>query len=216
MTNVKMLESVYSMLETVLNFISSDEKNSIKEMLLSEDNDFGKIIKTLEEDIAQESAKKNGVSTQRNALKRIIKVASHDDRLNGIWTNKEGNQVVCNGYVAIHLKTHFDLPKVKGLDTDAFFNFNRIKLNKTVPLPTIGKLKNIIAKHKQDTKKDKVKSYATYDFGDNLPRVNVQYLLDIMEVLPDVLTVSLSSQNSPVYFESKKYGKAVLMPCRKK
>ena len=148
---------------------------------------------------------KNGGSYA--AVKRLVKSASKSYRrdMQGCWTDSEGRQCFCDGYRAVRLKTHMvGFDEVAGIDLDPIMAVDGECVELT--LPTSGELKLCIAEQKGRDRK-------FYDFGDGLPRVDAQYLKDMMETFPGA-TVKSYGQVKPLIFESEK-GDGILLPVRK-
>lgn len=80
--------------------------------------------------------------------------------------------------------------------------------------PTTECLKSLIAEFKAESKG---KAIPAYDFGPDLPQVNAEYLLDILEMFPDaeIYVDSERPLNSALMIYGY-YGDAVLMPLYKK
>ena len=66
-------------------------------------------------------------------------------------------------------------------------------------------------------KASKNRKPATWDFGKDLPTVNAEYLLDMLELLPGcTATVSESRPiHSTIYFQAEGVGEGCLCPTRK-
>ena len=141
-----------------------------------------------------------------SALKRIVKNAS-DNRpdIKGAWLDSDGRQCVCDGYRAVRLNAPVGgLPEVKGMELSNIIPQNPYPL--TLTLPTPGELKACIAEQKGRGRK-------FYDFGEDRPRVNAQYLKDMMDIFPDA-TVTWSGLNCPLLFHSD-VGNGILLPVHK-
>lgn len=221
MTNNQMLERTYEMLELAIQLKGGEtaaEDENVRNMLLSEGFMFGDTIRKLTEEIDQETAKRAGRGTQRAAMNRIIKEAikanPHRPQFHGAWIAPDDSQIVCSGYAAIKLYEPLELPQTEGGDLKVF---DYPTASKPLELPTIGKLKTIIADHKIKWKGTKAKERPApiYDFGENLPAVNAQYLIDVMEALPGVKIIQYTTPKSPLYFEIPLKGIGILCPVRK-
>ena len=95
---------------------------------------------------------------------------------------------------------------VPGVDLDKLW-VKDADLVSELNVPTPGEVK--INKRKLATGK------AVYDFGDELPMVDVKLLKDVMDCLPDAKAyITNRGSNSPIIFKSDK-GDAILLPVRK-
>lgn len=147
-----------------------------------------------------------------NAVKRFIKGCS-DQRpdFKGVWYDADDRQCMCDGYHVLRLKNHVEgFNTVKGMDLDKCYPKD-YELVAELPMPTPGELK---------INKKKIGSYrgaaTVYDFGDDLPLVNADYLKNIMDCLPDAKAYVTKHQlTGPIIFKSDK-GDVLLLPIRKK
>jgi len=162
--------------------------------------------------MAKDELGKSKGGTAYSAVKRFIKGCS-DARpdLKGVWYDAEDRQCMCDGYHVLRLKNHVDgFNTVKGMDLDKCYPKD-YELVAELPMPTPGELK---------INKKKIASYrgaaTVYDFGDDLPLVNADYLKNIMDCLPDAKAyVTEHPLTAPIVFKSEK-GDALLLPIRKK
>lgn len=150
--------------------------------------------------------------TAYSAVKRFIKGCS-DARpdYKGVWYDAEDRQCMCDGYHAIRLNKPVDgFETVKGFELDKVFPQDH-ELVQELPMPTPGELK--INKKKFESWRG---APCYYDFGEDLPRVNANYLKNIMDCLPDAKAyVTDHPLTGPIIFKSDK-GDALLLPVRKK
>lgn len=146
--------------------------------------------------------------TAYSAFKRIIKrVGDYRKDLQGVWTDSQGRSCVCDGYIAIRMRNPVGgFESVPGVDLDKLW-VKDTDLVTEINVPTPGEVK--INKRKLATGK------AVYDFGDELPMVDVKLLKDVMDCLPDAKAyITNRGSNSPIIFKSDK-GDALLLPVRK-
>lgn len=171
----------------------------------------------LENDVMQENAKTTGTKSTFSAAVKLIK--NCPEYMNGAFIQNE-KQYICSGFYAVTFFEQIDLPKCTkevNMDMQKFFtdtSENMVELD----LPKTEELKQIISILKAEKRIDKSKKHniPMYDFGDNLPLVNAEYLLNIMQAI-EATKIKSSAINltRPIYIKGKK-GEAVLMPIRKK
>ena len=148
--------------------------------------------------------------TQINAIKRIIKINTNKPVLQGVFIDSRGRACAFNEYYGIRLNTTppEDIPRAAGIDhINRFFDVTRgVELYApsldAVRYYTKNPVPNVYGK----------KQYI-YDFGDNLPRVNAKYLLDMLQIFPDarIYTTAHNTKNRAIFFESA-HGDGLLMP----
>lgn len=155
---------------------------------------------------SREELLKSKGGTVYSAVKRIVKaVGDTRPSLKGYWIDSEGRQCFCDGYRAIRLKNHVDgFENVAGMDLDPVMKLDGECV--MLDLPTPGELKVCIASWKGFDRK-------FYDFGGNLPKVNAQYLKDILDIFPNAVAKSYGT-NKPILFEDET-GDALLLPVHK-
>lgn len=198
MTNTKLLEKLYGA-----------EKNPAK---------ISELIAEIKGEIIAEEAKKNGRAGTLSACKRIIKrgKTQYRDALAGAWIDKNGRECVCDGFCAVRINTPLGLEKIPAgvdpLDLERLiFDNARLNMGDALELPTIAELKAYIK-----IKKAENKTGVIWDFGENLPAVNAQYLLDVLEALPGAVATPSSRRPfvTAIYFTSDN-GDGALLPIRK-
>jgi len=224
MTNEQMLSRTYDMIDLtikVANCKTEDEEQNLRSMLLSNNMAFGMTIDILKDDINKSAANKNGRSKTLSAMKRIIKTATQkasNTDLHGAWITPEGKQIVCSGYHVIVLNDPLPLTEAKGMEDFEQKVIGNLKYDCKIDLslPSIADLKSIIAdhkiKHKATPKKERTSPI--YDFGENLPMCNAEYLLDMMEALHEPSARCQENFNSIIYFKSED-GEGLLLSIRK-
>ena len=164
--------------------------------------------------IAKDELGKSKGGTAYSAVKRFIKgCADSRPEYKGVWYDDQGRQCMCDGYHAIRLvKPVEGFGTVRGMDLEKVFpNDGYFTDPVELTIPTPGELK--INKRKFESWRG-APSY--YDFGDDLPRVNADYLKNIMDCLPGATAVCERSKalTGIIYFKSDK-GDAILLPVRK-
>lgn len=98
-------------------------------------------------------------------------------------------QYVCGGYRIVAFKNPLPLEE-RPDNVSLTFNFEDTLQRKThdaviLNIPDKKTLKAYIKEEKQKAKETKCKSVPKYDFGENLPMVNANYLLDMINIFPD-------------------------------
>lgn len=181
----------------------------------------------LRDDIADDEARKSGRGSAQVAAKRIIKNAvavQPREYLHGAWM-ENGKQCLCDGFHGVILDSAIPgLPQAKTdsgrMALDHIVAPSRKNTGAKLPLPTVGELKAAIKVHDAEErarKKAKNRKPLTWDFGEGLPAVNGNYLLDMLELLP-VCTATAASYNptlSAIYFHAEGVGEGILLPVRK-
>lgn len=169
-----------------------------------------------------ELAKSAGRLDAKKAAERMITELRQGRRSNaGKFKTPDGKYIYCSGYHGIRITDAFDLPDWQGVPPEGIIKcFDTYAQNngERVTPPTVAELKNIIRQTKAENKgKSKyAKTPARYDFGEGLPMVDAQRLLDILESLGDV-TITTAAGNpmvSGIYCQSD-IGDAILMPIKK-
>lgn len=158
--------------------------------------------------MAREDVLKSKGGTAYTALKRLLKnVGKYRSDLNGYWMDAEGRQCFCDGYRAVRL---FPGHAVQGFEQVRGINLDPIIKEDgdytALPLPTPGELKACIAEQKG---RDRM----FYDFGEDLPRVDANYLKDVMDILPGAKAKGCGLLKG-ILFESPA-GDGILLPVRK-
>ena len=164
--------------------------------------------------MAKDELGKSKGGTTYNAVKRFLKgVPDARENLNGVWTDGEGRQCMCDSYHAIRLKNHVEgFKEARGMDLDKIFPSAGWEYNYNVelPLPTPGEVKI--------NKKKLTSSRYGYDFGDGMPMVDADYLKNIMDCLPNAKAYTREGMELTgiIYFKDNEKGDAVLCPVRKR
>lgn len=173
-------------------------------------------------EIRREEAKNGGKLNRTKAAERVIKNAKSyqaaRECFHGAWTDAAGRQCICDGFQAYRLREALPLEKIpekeSPLDLNRIFTKND---GETLALPDVGELRAYIKTEKarkKATKNDKTPPL--WDFGEDLPAVNAEYLLTALEILPGC--TATASKQSPatrsIYFESEA-GNGIICPVRK-
>ena len=182
------------------------------------------VLEQLEADMLIEQSKKSGTKSIVTAANRIIKNAEllKKPLLAGMFTNqtRDGSTLycVCDSFVAIRFNEKPFLPEI-----DEKWHGQEMQLEQIVKpmdgsneitLPDISELKVYIKTHKIK-EKNNPKKVADYLLDEKLNLwVNPQYLLNVMECLPDCKAYA-ANRISPIYFKAEN-GDGVVMPVNHK
>ena len=154
---------------------------------------------------------KGGIS--RFAAKKLTDwIPEHLYRTGLAWVDEEGRQCFCSGYYAVRLNKPIEgLPSIpedgKPLDYAGIFNPDKMP-EKPLNLPAIGEVKVSLASQPKIRGKRK-----TFDFGEDMPLVDGEYLKQIMILFPDAQAF-WSSPLGVIYFKGEA-GDALLCPIRR-
>lgn len=181
--------------------------------------DMDTMLKQLESDMLLEQSKKSGTKSIVTAANRIIKNAKLLKKpvLEGMFTNqaRDGSILycVCDSFVAIRFNEKPPLPEI-----DEKYHGQEMQLEHIVKpmddsneiiLPDISELKVYIKTHKIK-EKNNPKKVADYLLDEELNLwVNPQYLLNVMECLPDCKAYA-ANRISPIYLKAEN-GDGVVM-----
>lgn len=173
----------------------------------------------LEDEIRAGAARSAKVQNRQRAALRILKNAEKNtpnDFFHKAWRDAEGRQFVCDGYQAVALNTPLPLPENSG---------DQPALEKTIlaldcpmtPLEfpySLAELKGFKAVHDAGQKKyaAKTRKPGCFTFGEDAPKVNIDYLINILEILPGAKLsyTEREGKRSCVYFESPD-GRGILL-----
>lgn len=186
--------------------------------------DMDTTLKQLEFDLLLQQSKKSGTKSIVTAANRIIKNAESTgkDVLVGMFENKdkygEIKYCVCDGFVAIRFNEKPLLPEIDekyyGQEMQLEQIVKPMDGSKEITLPDISELKVYIKTHKIKEKNNS-KKVADYLLNEGLNLwVNPQYLLNVMECLPDC-KVYAANRISPIYLKAEN-GDGVVMPVNHK
>ena len=179
------------------------------------------LVHELKADIATETCKSSGKLGALNAAKRIIKSAKNGPRsaLYGSWM--EGDlQCYCDGYRAVRLREALPTESIPAgtmpMSIAEVVENGRRNMGEVLSLPTIPELKAHIKIGKVTNKFNNRGDRVEYDFGEGLPLVNAEYLLDMLELLPGCTATAAkySPHLGAIYFEAEG-GDGILLPVRR-
>ena len=155
----------------------------------------------------------NATKTISALLKANKKSAPTETRFHYAWVDEEGRQCVCDGCRAFRLNEALPLEK-RPADAGEHFEIEKVFPSDLkneyapFPLPDAKEIKAFIAIERA-AKKEKRKM--VWDFGNGLPAVNANFLLDLLNVLPDAKEIYCKDFVHPMYAKSER-GDALLMP----
>lgn len=184
------------------------------------------LVIDLRETIVTEEEHKRGRAAPYAAAKRICKRTvdhnGHRPSAQGAWIDAEGKQCLCDGMTGVRLNSPFKLTVAPEPECGERFDLDAvirpIRLNsvalKSLPAEVRAKIKSDRAEYKASGRSKYESFVSTYDFGVDLPLVNAEYLLDLLELFPDCEIYAHDNPHYPIYFKSAS-GEAVLCPIRK-
>ena len=169
------------------------------------------LILDVKEGVELDYANKIGVAEKLKAAKRILKRSpSYREVLTYAYTDESGIQNICDSYCMVRLTEPLNLPELPA--EMEYVNVKRIMPKQvnpiTLTLPTLGELKSYI----KIKKAEKVKEI-DYRFGENMPRVNAEYLFDVMTLVPDAVA---TWEKFMIVFKNEKGDYALLCILRDK
>lgn len=187
------------------------------------------LVLDLQNDLRTEEAKKSGRNKALAAAKRILKNSvkhSPKEVTHYVQEYDDGTQCVMDAYRAVKFSAKNKLPLEPMPESIRKCN-NLYPIDKCIPrnnnyeveLPSISDLKSYIKIKKAEKKVFKSPNCRTvvmYDFGEGLPLVDAEYLLDIMECLPGARSYlnGDNKERANIYFTDGE-NEGVLCPCKK-
>lgn len=186
--------------------------------------EMNNVLKQLEADMLIEQSKKAGTKSIVTAANRIIKNAELRNKpvLEGMFTNQTRDGLtlycVCDSFVAVRFNEKPLLPEIDekwhGQEMQLEQIVKKPKYGKEIVLPDIGELKVFIKTHKIKEKSNP-KKVDDYLLDEELNLwVNPQYLLNVMECLPDCKAYA-ESRFGAIYFNAEN-GDGVVCPVNHK
>ncbi len=223
MTNNK----IYEGLLKYVNSLTKEEQEVINKLVESEEIvksktpslfDLSNLIITLKNDIRTAEAKKTNKGSLLKLMQAIIKTATKNpnERIQGSHIQNDYQYVTDNTMAA---RTHniFNLPKnATGdfLGCERIFNAAINNNNIPLTLPDKGSLKSYITLQKAERKAGNIKTpHIEYDFGEELPTVDAEKLILILENTNNLEAYASENIFSVLYFKSEEV-EIVLMPIR--
>lgn len=182
------------------------------------------LIRDLERDINAEECRAAGRLSPLKAAQRVLKSAQGNPReaLHGAWITG-GMQCLCDGYRAFRLAEHLPgLPSIRDgvepINVDKYIDPARDGFTQPLQLPDLADIKSYVKAERARRKGEGIRNAApvAWDFGEGLPYVNAQYLIDALELLPGC-TCRISAHRPELgglYLESPA-GDGLLLSCRR-
>ena len=139
----------------------------------------------------------------------------------GAVKTSDGKYIFASPYHGIRIADNFNITAWQGVppDFERIFSGTAQNAGERLTPPSAAELKEIIRKTKAENKgKNKyAKTAPLYDFGENAPAVNAEYLLQIMQALGEDIVITAAAGNAMVsgLYIYTNIGDAVLMPSRK-
>lgn len=166
------------------------------------------------------AGQKTGGNKRISALKRLLKVAekSGNSALHGIF-EQSGKFCACDGFRIVRLNNDLDsLPHVEKdrpqVNLSGIMDQAIREKAEQVETPSAAELKEFISKAKAKAKANNEKApVIVYKIG--CAWVNPQYLLDMIEILPDC-QIFVTDRKKPLYFCTNDGEDGVLLPVNHK
>lgn len=221
----KILSSVYA----IRAMLETDKPAAVAAAL---DTLAADLTDQMRRDAAAKAGRGNAEKIIRGVLRNADALRKGDDSnpIKWQWTDAQGRQCVCDGFVAFRLVDALPLPPrpanaPKPVDLDKLFckDVTRADYLDSLPLPNPADVRAFIraerarkAAAKKEGKKIKTAGiYFEWDFGKGRPMANAQYLLDVMTVFPDAKRIYFRRGSAglakPLQI-STPHGDAVIMP----
>lgn len=169
---------------------------------------------------------KSQIAKRLNACNRILEVSKLLERKNFEYAYTiNGVQYMTNGYMLVGLTEHLTLPEnttgeipkfrfEQYLEDCEFHITDTVKMR--LALPDVKKLKTYIKQCRKNKYIDTNESDGIiYSFGKDLPVVNAEYLLTMMEIFPTG-TAYAGGTKTAIFFNDIAGNKGALMPINKK
>ena len=210
--------------EKLYDIIKAWRDSVTAEGMIATGTEMNNVLEQLEIDMLIEQSNKSGAKSIVTAANRIIKNGESLKKpmLAGTFTNqtRDGSTLycVCDSFVAIRFNKKPLLPEIDekwhGQEMQLEQIVKPMDGSKEIALPDIRELKVYIKTHKIK-EKNNPKKVADYLLDEKLNLwVNPQYLLNVMECLPDCKAYA-TNRISPIYFKAEN-GDGVVMPVNHK
>lgn len=183
------------------------------------------LCKEIERDIVMDGAKKTGKQTQYKALERIWNDAvSKNEKCRPACTGTyeaDGYRCLCDGYRAVRISNESIPMPQEAPKYGEPFNlepcFNGLSNRGKIKLPTAAWVKSQMKIKKAEAKAQGIKkpNIVISFMNDKKEFVffNAQYIVDILEALPEHDTATLGGKYEPLYMSSKD-GEGIVLPVR--
>ena len=206
------VEKIYQWTEAAIGHLTNGANRHVLEILHG-------LKEEAAAEIRKNAAKTNGSRDRQKAAEKVLKNAKTigKEALCGAWVNGDA-QYFSDSFAAYRLRDTIPLENIPRVDFHGVLEnaFTGAEQNeKTLDLPDVPTLRAYIKTEKATKKAAKDRTPVLYRFGELLPVVNAEYLLNILEILPGaVCRCSSHSILKPLYFTATA-GDAVLCPVRK-
>lgn len=183
------------------------------------------LCKEIERDMVMDGAKKTGKQTQYKALERIWNdTVSKNEKCRPACAGTyeaDGYRCLCDGYRAVRISnSSIPMPQEAPKTGNTFSLescFNGLSNRGKVDLPTAAWVKSQIKIKKAEAKAQGIKKpgIVISFMNDKKEFVffNAQYIVDILEAIPDHDTATLGGKYEPLYMSSKD-GEGIVLPIR--
>lgn len=194
------------------------------------------LIAMVQENIREETAKSNGKANAYKVVTKLLnkfrtKVSGTHSIINSYPYETDTAQYVCDGYRLFKFTEFLPLEKcpdtlIKHYDYQPM-NLEKIFKNNTIGRtckeilnkPTLAELKLYIKLKKMENKANKKNDNIIFDFGDKLPAVNAEFLLDVYQALGNDFNIYCGEnqpETTPLWIKSDDgETEAILMPVKK-
>lgn len=168
-----------------------------------------------------ELAKSAGKLDTKKAAESMLKIMRESRPRAGAVKTTDGKYIFASPYHGIRIADNFNITAWQGVppDFERIFNGTAQNAGERLTPPSAAEVKEIIRKTKAENKGKKkyAKAVPLYDFGENAPAVNAEYLLQIMQAIGEDLTITAAAEKpmfSGLYIYTD-MGDAILMPSKK-
>ena len=165
-------------------------------------------------DALEEMDKKSGKPSKLTAAKHIANNCAREN-FRGVWTDDQGRSCLCDGFRAVRVSDSFaSIPVVPAWPELPRVFSGPEKYTRVLDLPTVTAVKKSAAEQRAAEGRT---CRPAFDFGDELPLVSSDYLLDMLALLPGCTAyiADSSADLSPIYFKSES-GDGILLPVNKR
>lgn len=168
------------------------------------------LILDVKDAMEMDYAKRNGAGEKLKSARNILKYTPDCyEVLKYAYTDRSGIQTICNSFCMIRLTDPLNLPELPS--DKEYIPVKRIMVNQVKPitleLPSVNELRS----YYKLKKAEKVKE-VSYDFGENLPMVNAEMLIDVMTLVPNAVA---TWEKHTIVFNNDKGDYAMLLIVRK-
>lgn len=218
MANAKLLSELYAYIGDLdVNERTFIEKLVERDIICNKPSSplehLANVMVDLQRSIRAENNKKAGSGSWERLAKRMEKTTQRET-MAGIIIN-DGAHYLCDGSRAVRLPEQIEYKRAaQELDVKKMLD-GAAKNEKPRDMPSVGELKSHIALEKARRKAEggrPSKAPILWSFGEGLPSVNAEYLLDFCEVMPKA-RLAYTHNTALIYFKDGRT-EAVLLPVR--